>query len=592
MTRDINKRLADQTVIALRCAGDEWGGSFFRQTLIPDTWMGLVVAADGRRRFVPAGEDPQPQHADTLVLVRNRAITVPLDLNDASSSDDHAVEGCAELLLRCPQRDDELAALRQTLLVEQELTLNGLSSAVEQAGALTALRAFVQARSARDLVQTDQRTDLLDALRVALRPFLFSAGLELERIGRVEFASRTLTEQQALDRRTARQVRELEARDLVERTALAATHRRLDDLNDVLAKLRHAAADEGTMQWHELLPTLTPGERGRLLENLWRLTPDRDRAEAIVAVAGRECVWIDPRSPDEILRRVALPDELGGLRSVACPTGSRMLLVGAARGVWRLRASDGEIIDRFVAPGAEQPQTGFNAAVTSRGFLFATHSQLGAWSWSLNEPEDAQPLLKPIEGVPRTIRAVTVDARGRVLLAADEHVHAFDLAGETAWQTAAADGRVHCLAPLEEWLYAGTSRGTLLRCDLDLRDGWTPIHRAGSPIESVSARRWDDLIELIIPAGPDGVHGVYAGEGIVSRLLTANTPIRRTWACDDTIIGLTDARDRLIVLNGDNPRRDGVPVPVARWLGWSIQDACLVVQPAHHATHATTEEHA
>ena len=104
------KRLNDPQVVALRCRGDAWPRSLLSATLIPDTWMGLVVHADGRRRFVPAGEDPQAQRDDTLVLVRNRAITVPLALADVRAADDHGVQANIELLVRWPTRDDDLAA--------------------------------------------------------------------------------------------------------------------------------------------------------------------------------------------------------------------------------------------------------------------------------------------------------------------------------------------------------------------------------------------------------------------------------------------------------------------------------------------------
>ncbi|MCK4341163.1 MAG: hypothetical protein KAY37_05500 [Phycisphaerae bacterium] len=576
MSRKILERLAAPELVALRCKGEAWEGSVFSRSLIPDNWMGLVVMPDGRRRFVPAGEDPDPKRDDTLVLVRNRAITVPLEIADVPASGGHPVTATVELLVRCWMREDDMSALRQALLTEDELTLDRLAEACDKAGAATALRSFIREQPAKTLVYDDLRDALLERLRNELQRFLFSAGLELERLGKVEFASASLAEQDALERETTRRVKELEARGMVERTALAATRRRLDDLGDVLSKLKDAADADGNLQWRELLPTLTPGERGRLLENLWRLTPDRTVAQSIVVVAGRECVWLDPAEPERIVRRLTLPEDLGGLRSVTYSPQDEALLIGAGSGVWRLKATNGEIVAKYVVPDAETPRTGFNAAITTGGCLFATHSELGAWSWNLDDPEDVQQLLRPIGGVPKTIRAVTVDERGRVLLAADERVHAFDPAGETAWQTGPADGRIHCLAALEEWLFAGTSTGALLRCDLNLRDAWLPVHRTHSAIESLCARRWDDLVELVIPAGPDGVCGVYVGEGIVSRLLKAATPIRRAWACDDTLVALVENRDRLVILNGDMPERTGLNVPIARVIGHSIQDACLV----------------
>ena len=477
MSRDTLKRLADPQVVAVRCRGDGWPRGLLGETLIPDAWMGLVVRPDGRRRFVPAGEDPRPERDDTLVLVRNRAITVALAATDVPAADDHAVSASVEILLRCTPRDNDLAAFLGTLVSADELTLAGLTAAANQAGAAAALQRFIRAQPADQLVRDDLRNALLEFMRAALQRLLFSAGLVIERIGQLEFSSASFAQQAAVERAAARRVQELETRGIVERAALAATHRRLDELGDILSKLKSAATAEGSVQWRALLPTLTPSERGRLLENLWRLTPDRATAQAIVVVAGLECVWLDPAQPERIAQRVTLPGELGGLHSVAFDAAGSTLLIGAASGVWRISAADGRVLASYNVPGNQTPRTGFNAATSDGERLFATHSQLGAWSWSLEDPADVQPLLQPLAGVPRTIRGVTI-AAGQVLLAADELVHVFSPLGQELWQSGAADGSIQCLAVLENEVYVGTARGALQRCDLRLPGQWTTMHRA------------------------------------------------------------------------------------------------------------------
>ncbi len=589
MSREILDRLNAEWLVALKCKGSAWGGSIFAQSLIPDTWMGLVLRPDGGRRFVPAGEDPHPANQDTLMLVRNRAVTVPLSVDNAPAAGGHGVSGTVELLLRCLARDDEMAALHRALLNDDTLTLERLSEVLTQAGTDAALRSFVHAQPAETLVHGDPRDALLANLRDALQKFLFSAGLDLERLGRVSFTSGTLAEHEARERDTARRLHEVEARQRVAQAALAATHKRLDGLGEIMAKLRAAAAGDDSLQWRDLLPTLTPGERGRLLENLWRLTPNRTTARAVVAVVGNECVWLDPAQPGEIRRQVDLPDDLGGLRSVAFD-GRGSLLVGAALGVWRVEAASGAVQTRYAVPDAAMPRTGFNASCVVGDRLYATHSQLGAWSWALDEPQDASALLTPAAGVPRTIRAVTPDARGRILFATDDRVRAFDADGGEVWQSAAADSSIHCVAPLEDTLYIGTAGGTLLRVGLERPAPWISVHRILGAVESLAARRWDDLVELVLPAAGDGVVGVYGEEGIVSRLLEAPVPVRRVWACDDTLVALSETRDRLIVLAGDCPERTGREALLARALGRPIQDACLVSEPSDVATRRQSDE--
>jgi hypothetical protein len=580
MNCDILKRLNDPELAAVRCGGDHWPRSLLTENQIPDAWQALVRKPDGRRWLVPAGEAPRLEREDTLLLVRNRPFTVPLGLSEVAAADGHGVSAQVEVLTRAPARDDDLAAFLQALLSgPEEISVAALRDAFVSAGAIQALQRYVRARPASALAHDDQREVLRTFLQGELKRFLFAAGLVIDGLGRVDFTSASLAAEEALQRCTQQQVRALESRGVVERAALAATQRRLDDLGSVLNKLKTAAQGAAGTQWRELLPTLTPGERGRLLESLWRLTPDRQVARAIVVVAGRECAWLHPAEPGRVLLRVTLPDELGGLRAVDYDPASEALYVGAATGVWRLHAADGSVERKYGVPRAETPRTGFNASAISGERLFATHSQLGAWSWALDNPADVTPLLQPIGGVPHTVRAACVASQGHVLFAADKHVHAFDRAGNALWESGPADSAIHCLAPLENWVYAGTEDGALLRAELRVPGPWLLVHRVMGAIESLQARRWDDLVELVLPAGSAGVAGVYAEEGIVARLLTAEFPVRRAWASDDTLIGLTETRDRLIVLNGNMPQCTGVEVPLARILGRPIQDACMVTGP-------------
>ncbi len=594
MSRDLLKRLADPQVVALRCKGDAWPHALLAETPIPDAWMGLVIQPDGRRRFVPAGEDPRPEREDRLVLVRNRAIVVPVAVAQVESASGHPVSATVELLLRCAARDDDLAALDQVLLADDELTLAGLTEAVVRAGAPAELQRFVRERPAAQLVQEDLREKLLESLGDGLKRFLFSAGLTLERLGQVELTSPMLAEHAALERDAARRVREIEARDMVEQAALAATRRRLDDLSGLFAKLSQAAGSDTGGHWAELLPALTPAERGRLLENLWRVTPDQHVAQAVVVVAGYACVWLDPANPEQVLQRRTVDAALGGLRAVSFCRERGWLLVGAARGVWALSAADREIVARYEVPDAGQPRTGFNAAVVAGERLVATHSQLGCWSWPVGQPDQASAILRPSEGKPKTIRAVTVNSRGEAVFAADDCVHVVSASGETVHVTSPLTASITCLATFGEDIFAGTSDGRVYRqcpaghAGLADADVWTLVHRARIVPESIVVRCWGDLIELVVPAGAEGVCGVYEEAGVVARLLESPVPIRRAWASDDAIVGLSENRDRLVVLHSAMPGRMGRVVPLARPLGGSIQDVCIATR--HAGTEAPRHE--
>ncbi len=580
MVLDVLKTLADPQVVALRIRGAQWPRSLLRGTLIPDAWMALVQRPDGRRRFVPSGEDPAPQREDTLVLVRNRAITVPVTLTDGRSADAQDVQAEVELLVRWMPRDDELAALHRALLDEDTLTLARLAQRVGEAGALAAVRRFVAATPAARLVAEDLREPLHAQLAADLQPFLFDSGLVLERLGRVACKSPTYEARVTLERDTARRAEEIAARAALEAAARTAVRRRLDDLGEILGKLKAVAAADGSLRWRELLPVLSPAERGRLLESLWRLTPDRDVAAAIVAVAGGECAWFDPADPGRVAARLPLPPDLGGLRSVTHDRQRDWLLLGAATGVWAVNATTRAIERMCHVPDAPLPTSGFNAAVIAGDTLIATHSQLGVWQWPLGIPGPPRALLRPEGGRPKTIRAVCAAEGGHVLLAADDEVRVLGPDGAVVRTLGVGRGSIHDLAVLGRTVYVATSEGLVLEDDWQAPNIWQVRWRGGQGIETLLARRWDDLVELVVPAGVDGVLAIYAEEGVTARLMSAAVPVRRAWACDDLILALNTLRDRLLVLAATAAERRPVEVPAVRLLGHTIQDACIVARPA------------
>lgn len=587
MTRNVLDRLNDESLVALCVRGADWPRGLLSDTPVPDKWMGLAEHPDGRRRFVPAGETPRLSAADRLTLVRNRPIAVALHEPDCPAAGGHDIRATGEILVRWGAREDDLAALRRTLLHDDALTLARLAAALLDDGLRAALYAFIRTGDATALVGHDVRDEALRFLLQdeSVRRFAFETGLSIERIAKLDFHSEGLAHERAAQRDAQRRVERIQAREMVEQAALAATRRRLGDLAGVMEKLKAASAADSNLRWHDLLPALSPAERGRLLENLWRLTPDRRKTAAIVAVAGDKLLWIAPGAPDRIERQVSLPDDLGGLRCAIHCRQRDWLMVGAARGVWALHAQSGEIAARFEVPGVEPPRTGFNAVAVVADRLFATHSALGCWSWPLSAPTDGRAILEPQAGVPRSIRCATTaeevcvavaSARPTLLLAADDCLHTYDPAADELTAIGTADDVIHSVAVLENQAFVGTAGGRLMQLDLRRPDDWWQAYRVRGAIESISPRRWTDLVELVIPAGPEGVLGLYVEENVTVRLLDAPLSIRRAWAADDCVVGLADSRDRLIVMDTNSPDRRGREAPIARLTGHSIQDACLV----------------
>lgn len=580
MSRSVPERFNDATLAAFICTADDWPRGLLSTTPIPDAWMGLILRRDGARRFIPAGEVPRLDDSDRLMLVRNRAFTVPLAIEDAPANCNNTVSGRAELLVRCPPQEAELGQFFRTLLHgHSELALDALQRAVtESGGAAVAARRFIREQPAAELVHDDQRTALAEALRGHLKKFLFESGLTLERVATLTLSSATLARVEAQQREAAHRVQQIQARQMVEDATLAAARRRLEGLSGIFDKLKAAAADGQQTRWHELLPSLSPAERGHLLANLWRVTPDAHVATAVVVVAGTHCVWLDPAQPERMQRRVTLDESLGGLRSIAFDADRGWLLVGAGRGVWVLDAADGATLHRFAAATATPPRNGFNAALLHGARLFATHSQLGLWVWPLAAASAGQALLEPANGVPRSIRSAVKTGDGRIAFAADDCIQVLNPADDGLHVLTSVGCEISALTALEQSLFVGLTDGKLLKLDLRYPDDIFVPHRGSGPLESIEVRRWNDLVELVVPAGASGIHGVYGEEGMVAPLLRASASIRRAWACDDLIVGLTDRRDRLIVLNANTPGAVPHEAPISRQLGHSIQDVCITTQ--------------
>ncbi len=571
------EQLQHETLAALRVSGADWPRGMFSAPAIPEGWLGLQEFGDGRRVLLPPGEQPRVNDDDVLTLVRSRPLTVVVDVS-AAAADGHGVDAQVELHVRVSANADELASFGRRLLVDAaSLQEDDLRRVVVSGGAETGLRGLLGSQPAEHLVGRVERGVIETAMRKALQPLLFESGLVLERVARAAFSSDTLTRVRERSAATSERLEQIAARERIEAASAAAAARRLDDLGALLTKLREAASADDDIRWHALLPVLTPAERARLLENLWRLAPQTSSASSIVAVVGQELVWVAPEAPDELRQRRTLPDALGALRSVRCaPDGE--LLVGAATGVWCI--PDGGEPIALRAATEKQPRTGFNSAVRIGAHVFATHSQLGCWQWRTDDEDGGPQLVAACGDTVHSVRAATALDDGRLVFAVERCLHFYTPETNKSDVLSPASSTIYSLGATGRALYAGTGAGRLLRCDLHAPGFWTTVHQAVDPIESLAVRHWNDLVEVVIPTGEGGVCGVFGDEAAVTRLMPSSTRIRRVWASAGVIAALTAARDKLIVMTADQAGRTPREAPLARLTGRSIQDACVVSRGA------------
>jgi hypothetical protein len=577
----ILQALTDPNRVGLRARGDAWSSSWLSRQTVPNGWVLLVISPGGERRVYQAGDDPRPDSDDSLIFVRRQIPDLSLGVDAARSNDDHTVTARGTFRINLPSDPSDLASFAGALLHRGDLFVDELEDAIGDAGARRGLIDYIRRHDAARLVEHNHIDDFGKPLQAALERFSFETGIMIERLTSLILDSPTLRAEQQRSQKTASQIAAIESRAMVEQASRAATMRRLDDLGDLLGKLKNASGGRDATEWHELLPALNPAERSELLSGLWRITPDDSVADAIVAVVGNECVWLDPANPVEITRRVAFDDSLGALRSVAYAADRDVLLVGAASGVWLINAHAGASPTAYAIPCDQRPRTGINAAELLGDLLYATHSQLGCWCWALSAPDAPGSVLVPQHGRPKTIRAVTALDDLRVAFAADDTVHVAYSDSDRMDTLPTAEETISTLSVVDDRLYAGTDSGGIVALDLDLPDAeWRQMHKIAGRVESISPRVWNDLVELVIPAGSQGVYGLFGEEPTVARLAETPTTVRRVWATDDVIVSLSEARDQLFITHAAWGGRETKTAPVARWCGHSIQDAVVVMHAA------------
>ena len=579
----ILQSLTDPNRVGLRARGDAWTSSWLSRRTIPAGWTLLVKTTSGERRCFQPGDDPRPGDDDTLIFVRQQGPDLSLAVDAARSSDGHTVTARGTFRVGLPTESSDLASFANALLHRGDLFVDELEDAIGDAGGRRALLDFIRQTDAATLVEHSHAADFTTPLKSALERFSFETGVTIDAVTSLILDSPTLRDERKRADKTSAEIAAIESRAMVEEASRSATLRRLDDQGDLLAKLKSASSAEGATEWHELLPALSPSERSQLLSSLWRITPDDHVADAIVAVVGYECVWIDPQNPTEIARRVSFDETLGPLRSVTYAADRDVLQIGAARGVWVLNAHAGELPTAYEIPCEQQPRTGVNATTVQGDLLYATHSQLGCWCWSLNAPDAPGSVLVPRNGRPRTIRAVTLLDDHRVAFAADDAVHIAYSDRDELETLPTAEASISSLCVVNDRLYAGTDEGAVLAIELNAPSVWRRLHQISGRVESIAPRVWNDMVELVIPAGNQGIYGLFGDESAVVRLAETPSAVRRVWATDDVLVGLSEARDQLYIMNAAWGGRATRTALVARWAGHSIQDATVVMRSVTQA---------
>ncbi len=565
--------------VALHVAADEVFGLLTRSLDLPGVWAALVKRDTGDYGVVPSGARVNGSDAEDVLFVRTTPVEVALTETGLRSRDHF--ECVAEVragVCVVPQRS-ELISFHKRILGSHRVAKDETIARYLQPAAREALARFAAENDAEALVDSS-RAGAAGVVRQALEAACFAAGLALESAPVVRFTSEGVTQVQRTAAESARRRAEHEVARELHESVRQSQAEHLDHLSSLLARLQELSRTSPGIELPELIRTFSERERGQLYEALFASETPRARTQWIVVAAAEELLYFDPRQLTSPVRRLRVDGAAGPVRSVRSvrqADGTQVLLLGAARGVYRLPLlSEGPDLTWLVA-NAPPVRGGFNAAVLVDDRLIATHSELGLHEWVPGKPDRSNPLFAAQTRNARAVRDVEYFA-GDLYCSIDDRVIRWP-ATERAEQPAAeyhASDTVTAVCPAAQGLFVGTSDGDVLFW-ADAAGEPRVLHRgAKRAVESLHVVHTHGVRRLLFTDTTPHVHARVLDDSFACRYEAGGQTLRRVEAAEDVLVAINELRDRLICWSPGKPDKPQAVIPIAAMTGHSVQDICLV----------------
>lgn len=563
-------------LVARLARADDLFGLLRRRIVTPHGCAALVWRSDSAPALFASGSEVSADGVRELLLIR----TAPLELDYAferlTSQDGFEFAATIHCQVHIvPQRED-LVSFRTSVLgsrntANTEHVRQWCTETVHAAAAH-----FARQLEATKLADPTEWDAFDTALSERFKPLGFSSGLALGRDPRSKWTSDAYGVSQRA-RQTARMRQERLDEDARLRSAsVEARKSRLSELESLVARAKQVAEQAGGAGVADLVKAFDPTQRGDFYRGLLAANrPDRPTT-AVIAVAGDELLFFDPANTRQPSKRITLAGPLGGLRSaqLVAVEDRHEIVVGAARGLHRIDSS-GDVHGTLSTPGDANPRGGFNAAAATDGFMFATHSELGVWRWPIAADGAGEKCLLDVTHAAKTIRGIQSDSTGRLWMAIDDFV--------VAWRPTVADppmrwkfpSNVTALLVADNSLFVALSDGRVLhRPSLD-DDTQERICGPGGTIDSLAWTPGGGIPRLIVANGAPQAHMLVIGDASRTEY-RGHAGIRSLTATEDTIAGITHARDQIVLWRMETPEEPAAMIPVSRICGRTIQDVLLL----------------
>lgn len=569
-------------LVAARFAASELFAMLRRSFDLPPGWSALVIRTDQERQRVLSGGTVRGDQVESVVFLRATPFEVDFEEEGFVSSDQFGFRIRGHVRLSIVQESGDMASFVHLVLGSSRVATVDVVERYFQPVVREALSRWVSNVDAESLHFETAADAAKRALVEAVEPGCFTAGLVISPSVAIRFESPAFAEVCRSRELFAKRKSELDAARQTEAVLRQKRTDQVDHLESLLSRLRELSTKSPETPLGALIRTFSESERGKLYESLFFRETGGSRTRWLIVAVGEELLYFDPRSPASPQRRFAISGKPGPVRSIQMvldADGSAVLLLGAARGVYRMALDHAGPEDIYLASGEKEVRGGFNSVVQSNGRLFASHSELGIHEWAKDSPGLSHPLLRSLTRNADTIRCLSA-FEGMLYCAVDDRIVAWPADGSDDRPSQTFTGSrsaITSISPACEGLFAGNSDGDILRWAVERPSEPEILHQGfRRPAETVLFASVQGVPRLFYTDTSLHVFACVPGDSFLCRYEAGGQTLRRAYIADDLIVATNELRDRLICWSPNRPQRPEFTISVAALCGRSVQDVCLV----------------
>lgn len=479
-----------------------------------------------------------------VLHLRGDPVRLQWSFDELVSGDGHALSvtfQCSVQALDAPAEKKILGEvfLARSVLVRPEDVVQHFAPTLQSGAA-----AAVAKCNASEIAGVSSPPPLLEALKKAATKAAFNCGMEVKAPFSVEVASKTLD--QARVEELHRSIAERRAAGQVEHFQRAA---------DLLKQFNAIRASAPDLSAADVLRQLNVADQGQLLQTLLLASGKEKPTDAVWAVAGPSLLRIDPRTTPCPCDNVAVPTDLGPLRSVQ--TAGQSLLVGARAGVIQMDRGDASKMVCYAEPSITS-QTGFNRVILTadQKRIWASHAEAGLVSWTVGHPHGPTMALKPDElggSAPRNLQLLDGN---RLIFSSGNKLVLINAAAEASGAvlgSALASREIVAVLPHQQRIFVVLSDGTIEFRDAQSLQLNRQEKRCGAA-SSAALLPWMGSVRILIATLDGPICCMGPDDELVTQYLSRYRGFKAIGAAADVIAALTDDRQRVVLWNTWNAR--------------------------------------